>query len=233
VVKGKLLLTALSLVLDGSNCPLVPPVDGPGQLLDAVVAVPLPGRAAPPDGVGAEVVGAELVVGEIGEGVHAEAVSVVVGAGVVRVDEPEVVPEDAEAAVALAERVVVGAAVLREPEVVHGPRLLLGARLQPPRAVLLVVGDDGHVGGRGGGREEEGDEDGEAPAESHGYDGGGGRDERPYRLNKPPSLSLLLSLFAQISRCGFGGLNAALIYTVDRKKTPLWIHLVFFPYLLL
>jgi hypothetical protein len=195
VVRGtreKLLLTALPLVLDGSNCPLVPPVDGRGQVLDAVVAVPLPGRAAPPDGDGAEVACAELVVGQIGEGVHAEAVAVVVGAGVVRVDEPEVVPEGAEAAVVLAERVVVGAAVLREPEVVHGPRLLLGA-LEPPRAVLLVVGDDGHVGGRGGGR---GEEEGEAPAESHGG-GGGGRDERPYRLAN-------LFRFPCYSFCGVG-----------------------------
>ena len=164
----------MPLVLDGSNGTLVPPVDGVRQRLDAVVAVPLPDHAVAPGGEpGAEVGGAELVVGQIGELVHAEGVPVVGGAGVVRVDEAEVVPEDAEAAVVLTERVV-GPAVLGEPEVVHRPRLGLRP-LQPPRAVLLVVGDDGHVGRRGGGDGEEQEEGGggEAPAQSH----GGGRDE--------------------------------------------------------
>jgi hypothetical protein len=62
---GKLLLTAVSLVLDGRNNPLVPPVDHLGQLLDAVMKVPLPGCVAPLDGLGAEVLGTELVVGQI------------------------------------------------------------------------------------------------------------------------------------------------------------------------
>jgi hypothetical protein len=62
---GKLLLTALSLVLDGSNNPLVPPIDGLGQLLDAVMKVPLPNSAVAPYGLSFKVLGAELIVGQI------------------------------------------------------------------------------------------------------------------------------------------------------------------------
>jgi hypothetical protein len=70
---GKLLLTALSLVLDGSNSPLVPAVDGLGQLLDAVVKVPLIGSAVALYGLSAEVPGAELIVGQIGPAESGEA----------------------------------------------------------------------------------------------------------------------------------------------------------------
>jgi hypothetical protein len=49
---GKLLLTSLPLVLHGSNNPLIPPVDGLLQLLDATVEVPIPGLVFPLDGFG-------------------------------------------------------------------------------------------------------------------------------------------------------------------------------------
>lgn len=187
------LLTALPLVLDGRNSPLLPPVDALRQLLGAVMTVHLPHGVSTPGGgdPGAEVGGAELVVGEIRELVHPEAESVLPGALVMGVDEAEVVPEHAEAAVVLAEYVGDAAAVLNEPELVHRPDLRLRP-LQPPRAVLLVVRDDGHAAGRRGGgtgdgqEEDAEEEEADAPAQSsHGGGGGGGRDETSvpfYRL---------------------------------------------------
>ena len=81
----------------------------------------------------AEVDGAELVVGEVGEAVQPEAVAARAGAGVVRVDEAEVVPERAEPALALAQRVV-RLAVARQPEVVRRARLRLRPRHAARRA---------------------------------------------------------------------------------------------------
>jgi hypothetical protein len=62
---GKLLLTTVPGSWQEQQ-PLVPPVDGLRQLLDAVVNVHLLDCAVPPDGLGAEVLGTELVVGQIG-----------------------------------------------------------------------------------------------------------------------------------------------------------------------
>lgn len=154
--KGGAILTALALVLDGSDGALLPPVHELRQRLDAVVAVPLPGGGGG-GGVaraGAEVRGAELGVGEVGEAVHPEAVPARAGAGVVHVHEPEVVPERAEPAVVLAERVRRRLSVPRHPLVVHRPHL----RLRPHHAAHLVAA--GRLGG-GRRRREAEDEDGQ------------------------------------------------------------------------
>jgi hypothetical protein len=117
------LVTALALVLDGSDDALLPRVDELRQGLDAVVAVPLPcggGVAVPAGAGGAEVRGAEL----LGEAVEVEVEAVCADAGVVRVDEAEVVPERMELVVVLAAaQRVVRLAVTRQPEVVRRARL--------------------------------------------------------------------------------------------------------------
>ena len=120
-----MIFTALALVLDGSDGALLPPVHELRQRFDAVVAVPLPGGGGggAVARAGAEVRGAELGVGEVGEAVDPEAVPARAGAGVVRVNEPEVVPERAEPPVVLAERVRRRLPVPRHPLVVHRPHL--------------------------------------------------------------------------------------------------------------
>jgi hypothetical protein len=141
-------LTAAALVLDLRDGALGPPVDGLRQVLVVagqvpVTEPPLPLRPAPD----AEVGGAVLVVGEVGEAVEpeAEGVDARVGGGVVGVDVAEVVPEHLEPALLLADGVV-GPAVRRHPLGVHPPRLLLAP---------LAVGDDRHAVRRRGERREQ------------------------------------------------------------------------------
>jgi hypothetical protein len=129
----------MNLVLDGSDDAPLPPVHELRASTPSYVAVSLPVSvcASPAArGAGAEVGGAELLVGEVGEAVHPEAVAARAGAGVVRVHEPEVVPERPEAAVVLdvaADGVGVRLAVPHEPQVVHRARL----GLRPRHAVAL------------------------------------------------------------------------------------------------
>lgn len=135
-------LTAAALVFDLGDGALGPPINGLRQLLVVsgqvpVAELPLPLRLGPD----AEVGGAVLVVGEVGEAVEAEAegVDAGVGGGVVRVDVAEVVLEHLVPPLLLADGVV-GPAVRRHPLRVHPPRLLLAP---------LPVGDDRHVRRRG------------------------------------------------------------------------------------
>nr|XP_029119898.1 uncharacterized protein LOC114914080 [Elaeis guineensis] len=162
-------LTAAALVLDGGDGALVPPVDGLWQLLADVVAVAVAPKAGPTalaGGAGAEVDGAVLFVGYVGEAVEAEAEGVVagVGGGVVGVDETDVVLEDLEPPLFLLERVV-RPPVLREPPLVEEPHLLF-APLQPPHSVGFVVRPRRPRPGKRGGAgrrwiEEEGREEGD------------------------------------------------------------------------
>uniref|UniRef100_J3M227 Uncharacterized protein n=1 Tax=Oryza brachyantha TaxID=4533 RepID=J3M227_ORYBR len=121
------MLTTASLVLNLGDGPLGPPVNGLRQRLVVGGEVPagdlaLPPRLAPE----AEVGGAVLLVGEVGEPVEAEAERVDPGVGgrVVLVDVAEVVPEHQVPPLLLPDAVVV-LAVLRLPLRVQPPRLLL------------------------------------------------------------------------------------------------------------
>jgi hypothetical protein len=128
------LITAASLVLDLRDGALGPPVNGVRQRLVVAGVVPRAELAVPLRLVlDAEVRGAVLVVGEVGESVEAEAEGV--GGGVVPVDVAQVVLEHLVPALLLADEVV-RLAVARHPVDVHPPRLLLAP---------LAVGDDRHV----------------------------------------------------------------------------------------
>jgi hypothetical protein len=137
-MKEWMLFTAASLVLDLCDGALGPPVNGVRQRLVAVGMVPRAELVVPLRLVlDAEVRGAVLVVGEVGEAVEAEAegVHAGVGRGVVPVDVAQVVLEHLVPALLLADGVV-RLAVARHPVDVHPPRLLLAP---------LAVGDDRHV----------------------------------------------------------------------------------------
>lgn len=150
------LITTAALILDRSDSARLSPVNGfrQGVTVSKSVAIALGGgQAARGTWPSAEIHFLILQIGQIGEAIEAE-LEGPAGGGVLLLYVPEILLKNLEALLLLAEGIV-GLAVLDDPRLVHGQQVVVDAR----ETVLLVVGDDGHVGGPWVGEEEREEEE--------------------------------------------------------------------------
>lgn len=132
------------MILDRTDGARLSPVNGfrQGVAVSERVAIALGGgQAASGTWPSAEIHFPILLIGQIGEAVEAE-LEGPAGGGVLLLYVPEILLKSLEALLLLAEGIV-GLAVLDDPRLIHGEQVVVGGG----EAVLLVVGDDGHVGG--------------------------------------------------------------------------------------